>query len=429
MRILFISGELIAGDVALRLQQEGNDVRLFVQNETQKSCLGGLIEMTDDWRSELDWVGLEGVIVFDDVGYGAEQDRLRKAGYRVFGGSMGGDEIEIDRAACQKLFQDHGLNCLDTYNFESPADAADFIRGNRCAWVIKQNDHQSHINYVGKLDDGEDAIGLLHNYQRNGLRNLTLQRRVQGIEISVVRLFDGSDWVGPIGLTLEHKGLMNQEIGPKTGEMGTLMWYVDQCRLFDETLEKISPYLRSVNYRGMIDINCLVDGDVCYPIEVTSRLGCPAAHLQTALFNTKWSDIFYHVAGSENLEVSVKSDFGIILTIAVPPFPYTVDELGGLSSDGILVFFSPPLSEKEFGHLHLEGVSANGGQDGASFALTRSLGYAMFVSGIGPTVQEAQLSAYALANKIIIPKIMYRTDIGDRFINGDQISLHRDGWI
>ena len=57
--------------------------------------------------------------------------------------------------------------------------------------------------------------------------SIVIQKKVEGVEIAVARFFNGSDWVGPIEINVEHKDLFNGNLGPKTGEMGTLLWYID----------------------------------------------------------------------------------------------------------------------------------------------------------------------------------------------------------
>lgn len=223
MRILFISGELIAGDLPYRLSGEGCDIKLYIENPDQQECQTGFVQKIDDWRGELDWVGKTGLIVFDDVGFGAIQDQLRRDGFRVFGGSAGGDRLELDREFAQRKFADLGLEVLPTFKFEHPADAARHIRTSApCRWVVKQNNHDSALCYVGELDDGSDAIGVLESYQQCGIRDITLQMAADGIELGVARYFNGLDWAGPVELSIEHKALCDGDIGPKTGEMGSL---------------------------------------------------------------------------------------------------------------------------------------------------------------------------------------------------------------
>ncbi|MFZ2187895.1 MAG: hypothetical protein WAV46_04720 [Candidatus Moraniibacteriota bacterium] len=433
MRVLFVSGELIAGDLAYRLKLEGCDVKLFVEHSEQKHCLDGFVDKTDDWKKELDWVGKDGLIVFDDVGYGKIQDDLRKEGYRVVGGSEGGDKLEQDREFGQKIFSQSGMNVVPIFNFETADEAAKFIMDQGGSWVIKQNDHQSALNYVGMLDDGSDVLGVLENYRILGITNLSLQRKLNGIEIAVGRFFNGADWVGPAEINIEHKSFMNGNIGPKTGEMGTLVWYVQdrENKLFDETLSRLKPYLQECGFKGTIDINCFVDHENVYPIEATARFGCPIIHLQSDMHLSNWSDFLGAVADGKDFDLKVQDGYGIILTIAVPPFPYgNEDGINNFSAEGMRVLFSGDLSQDEKERIHFEGVSLEMEPNGSSqYVMTKNIGYAAFVGGVGKSVEFAQEQAYSLVKKMVVPKMMYRTDIGDEFVKKNKEDLLSWGWI
>jgi phosphoribosylamine---glycine ligase len=207
---LFVSGELIAGDLAWRLKEEGCEMRLFIGDESRRDCFDNMVDKTVDWKQELDWVGRDGLIVFDDVGYGVDQDDLRRQGFRVVGGSTGGDRLEQDREFCQQLLAELGMHCPVTRDFEDFDHAIAFVRQNPRRWVIKQDGHTSTLNYVGQLDDGRDVIDILENYRDRLPRvmsTVNLQEFVDGIEIAVGRYFNGCTWVGPIGLNVEHKRL------------------------------------------------------------------------------------------------------------------------------------------------------------------------------------------------------------------------------
>lgn len=432
MRVLFVSGELIAGDLAYRLKLEGCEVKLFIEHPEQQQCQDGFVEKTDDWRKELDWVGKDGLIVFDDVGYGKIQDNLRKEGYRVFGGSEGGDRLEQDREFGQEIFSKYGMNVVPIFNFDTADKAAKFVRDQGGSWVIKQNNHQSALNYVGVLEDGSDVLGVLENYRILGIPNLTLQRKLSGIEIAVGRFFNGEDWVGPVEINIEHKSFLNGNIGPKTGEMGTVMWYTqdEKNKLFSETLARLKPYLQECGFRGTIDINCFVDHESVYPIEATARLGCPIVHLQSDIHLSSWSDFLNAVADGKDFDLKVRDGYGIILTVAVPPFPYGADEISNFSAEGMKVLFTGNLSQEEKKRIHFEGVSLQKESSGNfQYVMTKNIGYAAFVSGVGESVEEAQVQAYSLVKKIVIPKMMYRTDIGVDFVKESRERLFSWGWI
>jgi phosphoribosylamine--glycine ligase len=218
----------------------------------------------------------------------------------------------------------------------------------------------------------------------------------------------------------------------KTGEMGTLMWYSESNHLFDATLGRLRDHLCEVDFRGDIAINCFVDRDTVYPIEATARFGCPSTYLQSALHHTPWTELLYAVADGRHCDLKVRKDYAIGLTLAVPPFPYGGKQISGVSSAGLPMLLRRPLTADETRRLHLEGVALLQDKDSEGSkrsVLTHSLGYAVFVTGTGATVEAAQQAAYELAGNIVIPKVMYRTDIGNRFLRGDEKRLREYGWI
>ena len=216
MRVLFVSGELIGATLAYKLKKEGCDVRLYIEDESRKDCLEGMVKKTTDWKKELKWVGKEGLIVFDDMGYGEIQDELRAEGYHVVGGSEGGDRLEEDRQFAQEIFRAYGLQVLETISFNDASQAIAFVKKNPKRWVIKQDGHNSALNYVGAMEDGNNVISVLERYYKADIHAISLQKYIDGIEIAAGRYFNGNDWVGPVEVNIEHKRLCNDDIGPMT---------------------------------------------------------------------------------------------------------------------------------------------------------------------------------------------------------------------
>ncbi|MDD4901484.1 MAG: phosphoribosylglycinamide synthetase C domain-containing protein [Patescibacteria group bacterium] len=433
MRVLFVSGEMIAGDLALRLKEEGCAVKLFVADESRQDCFTNMVERTADWKKELAWVGKDGLIVFDDVGYGQEQDDLRKQGYLVFGGSAGGDRLEKDREYGQTILKSCGLETKISKDFTNIANALEYLGSHRAEWVIKQNNHKSSLTYVGMMPDGSDVISLLKNYQEynsdDAIKTISLQKKMAGIEIGVARYFNGRDWVGPIELNIEHKAFLNGNIGPLTGEMGTIIWYEadENNKLFQSTLAKLKPFLSQADFKGDADINCIVNQDAVFPIEVTSRFGCPSTHLHEDLHLSPWKDFLLAMAKGESYDLKSKKDFGVVVSVVIPPFPYKA-----ISSDYYLkdvdILFKNELTAEERQRIHFEEVSLRPGEK-KQYYIAGSNGFILYVTGLGKTVAAAQRQAYDLVKKIVIPKMMYRTDIGNKFIETDGAILKEWGWI
>lgn len=430
MRVLFVSGELIGAALAYKLKKEGCDVRLYIEDESREDCLAGMVKKTADWKKELKWVGKDGLIVFDDVGYGKIQDELRTEGFLVVGGSEGGDRLEEDRQHAQEIFRAHGLQVLETISFNDVRRAIAFVKKNPRRWVIKQDGHNSVLNYVGALADGSDVLNVLETYKHADLHAISLQEWTDGVEVAVARYFNGREWVGPIVISMEHKSLFNNNIGPKTGEMGTLMWYErnESSRLLNETIGKLKPYLQKIHYKGQFDINSFVNANGIFPIEATARFGCPQTQLEDELFLSPWKGFLTAIAQGNSFSSRYKKGYGIVVSVAIPPFPYKVHAYDQYMK-GVEIFFKGRLSDTEMDRIHFEEVSMKKIKGRSRYCIAGSNGYILYVTGFGKTVQKAREQAYALIDKLVIPKMFYRTDIGLNFIERDEKFLKDWGWI
>lgn len=436
MRVLFVSSSnVIAAHLAYLMTLEGHEVKLFIDDRDRKEDFKNLVKKTNNWRKELTWVGKgsESLIVFDDIGYGTEQDELRSQGYSVFGGSELADKLESDRHYGHTIFTEAGIKTVPMQNFNSFQSAIDFVKNNRAAWVIKQNGHASKsLNYVGHFDDGRDVINVLENYKENfkGEHTITLQQKIKGIEIGAARYFNGTDWVGPIEMNVEHKKFFPGDIGPATSEMGTLAWYEDNenNKLFQETLGKLKPHLQKINFRGDIDINCIVNETGAYPLEATPRFGSPIIYLHAEIHKSPWGEFFKAIADGKSYNLKWKKGYGIVVLLTVPPFPYT-KKLKELSPKGLNIYFDSDITEKDFEHIHFEGVALREKSGEKQYYISDYQGYVLYVTAVERTVRLARKKTHELIKHIYIPKMFYRHDIGVGFIEDTYSKLHEWGYL
>ena len=435
MNILFISKDLSGADLCYRLKKEGHYVRLFIEDKKQIHNFEGLVEKTTDWKKDLDWIGKTGLIVFDSSGYGKVQDDLRGKGYLVVGGNQFADKLEHDRQYGQKILSVCGMKIIPSVNFSSTKSAIKFVEENNGPWVVKQNGHiNTSFNYVGQLNNGKDVISVLKNYNRNNKKeclSIDLQKKIKGVEIGVARYFNGNDWVGPIEINLEHKSLFNDKLGPKTFEMGTLIWYEEneKNQLFQETLAKMKAYLRKINFKGDIDINCIVMQNEIFPLEITPRFGWPSTHLHEEIHISPWGEFLRAIAQGKSYDLKYKKGYGIVVLLATPPFPYVI-RTKKYYPEGMDILFKKELSEEDMRHIHLEEVSLrNNKKETSQLYISGKTGFALHVTGMGETVKEARKKTYDLIDNIVIPKVFYRTDIGLKFIKEDEKKLRDWGWI
>ncbi|MDT7952741.1 MAG: hypothetical protein RQ966_14660 [Acetobacteraceae bacterium] len=422
MRILGIGGKIELGDLYLSLIREGHEVRVFAGDPSYAGCFEGLLPRTTDWHAELDWVGTgarnDGMILFERVGVGPQQDALRAQGYRVVGGSALGDRLEYDRAFGQQTLRDAGLKTADALSFPTAADAASWLEANPGRTVLKYHDN-AKATFVGDHRAGRDVLFQL---RRGPQGAVLLMPRLEGVEIGVGAYFNGERFLRPACIDFEHKRFFVGEMGEMTGEMGTLVAYPEHNRLFEATLARIESVLRKARHVGYVNLNMIANADGIWPLEFTCRFGNPGFAILAPLQTAGWADLFARMlSGAAHFPASPEWSLGIVLTI--PPFPE--ERPGADPADDPPLFFHHDPASADLPHYHLSDVRLEAGQ---MFARRRT-GYAMVVTGTGPTIEAARAAAAARARNVCAPDLRWRTDIGDRFLRGDGDQLRTLGWL
>ncbi|MFA6214429.1 MAG: phosphoribosylglycinamide synthetase C domain-containing protein [Candidatus Micrarchaeia archaeon] len=422
-KFLFVSIEGLIGDLAFQIKKEGNEVLYYIYDKTERDVCDGFVEKCDDWKEKADWAD---VIIFDDVEFGAAADELRKKGKAVVGGSVYTDKLEDDRRFGQDELASAGVAVLPHWDFTDFDAAIEFVQKNPGRYVLKPNgsaQNEKELLFIGKEDDGADILNVLTHYKRSWSKKLNsfqLQKFAQGVEVAVGAFFNGKEFCMPVNVNFEHKRMFAGDLGPNTGEMGTLMFWASQSRIFNETLAKMKEKLAACGYVGYIDINCIANAKGIYPLEFTSRFGYPTISIQMEGVSSHWGDFFYALSRGEQAELKVKKGFQLGVVVAVPPFPFRdFQAFRRYSEDAIIIFKKP-----SYEGVHLADVKLVDGD----WRLAGQSGYAVIVTGSSLTVEEAQKQAYKRVENILIPNMFYRTDIGNRWAH-DSDMLHSWGYL
>ncbi|HKY90967.1 MAG TPA: hypothetical protein VJM11_08000 [Nevskiaceae bacterium] len=430
MRILGIGEYHSLGDLHFRLARRGHDVRVFVGAPEARPLFRGMVAQCADWEAELGWVrqaGEDGVIVFESADQGALQDALRRDGFHVFGGCEWGDRLENERAFGQDVLRDAGLSTLPTHAFDRFEAGIAWIATRPRRYVLKFCDPSlpSSTTYVGELDDGRDVAAVLEVHRRRWTKEpppaFVLMDHVHGIEMGVGAFFDGERFLTPAVLDWEHKRYFAGDLGELTGEMGTVVTYRETRRFFDRTLAPLAAILREHGYCGYLNLNTIVNADGIWPLEFTSRFGYPGFAICDALHAEGWDDILRKVTGRRGRHIATKDGFAAGVVLTVPPFPY--EDVDECSPVGLPLLFREPLTPDEEDRLHHGEVALEDGQ----LVTTGPLGYVTVATGTGPDILTARNGAYALSRKVAVPRVRYRTDIGERLMQHDHEVLARWG--
>lgn len=423
-KFLFVSLDGLIGDVAWQVCKEGQDVRYFIGNSSERSIADGFVPKVDSWEDHADWAD---VIVFDDVlGQGEHAKKLRDAGKHVIGGTPYTDKLEDDRTFGQNELKRHGISIIPFHEFSDFDSAIEHVRANPAPYVIKPSGEAQNIKrllFVGQEDDGKDVVHVLESYKKvyaDTVKVFQLQRRVRGVEVAVGAFFNGSKFMEPINVNFEHKLLFPGDIGPATGEMGTCMYWSAPNRIFRSTLGKLEGRLAEEGYVGYIDVNCIVNGNGIYPLEFTARFGYPTITIQCDGISMPVHEFLSGMASGEMTKFKTKRGFQIGVRVVVPPFPFDDPKTFEANSKDRVIIFRKPNHDG----VHIEDVRLVNDE----WLITGSSGVVLVVTGIGVSVKQAQAQAYQRVKNILIPNMYYRKDIGDRWLE-DHDKLHTWGYL
>lgn len=431
LNFLFVSADAsLIGDVAWQVQKEGHAVKYSIHKPADKEVADGFVPKVDNWEAEVDWAD---VIVFDDIwigdkiGTGALAQELRAKGKAVVGGSPATDMLEDDRGYAMEILESHGITTLKHKEFSDFDEAIAHVQKEKCAYVIKPLGEVQNVKrllYVGHQSDGGDVVDVLRAYKKawgHRMKGFQLQKRVSGVEVAVCGFFNGKKFIEPINLNFEHKKLFNNNIGPSTGEMGTSMFWCARNQLFNRTLGKLEGWLAKEGYVGSIDLNCIVNGQGIYPLEFTPRFGYPTIMLQADGMTTQVGAFLHALATGKDPGLKTHRGYQVGVRICVPPFPFHDEATFEENSRNAAIVIQGERTEG----FHIQDTKSVDGQ----WRVAGDHGVVLFVTGKGATMEEARQQAYRRVDRVIIPNMYYRTDIGRRWIEGDGDRLQAWGFL
>lgn len=423
MRVLIIDAEGLGLDFAIRCSEAGHDVRwaLLTKRKTKDGQGFHGFKIVDDWRANMTWARDGLILTTGNAKFIPELDRFRDVGFKIFAPTQRSAKLEIDRGFGMEQMQAAGIEVPHYEEFKSLKDAENFARKSDKAWVFKTlgSEEDKSLSYVAS--DPADLVGWLQRQQVRGLKlkgPCMLQEKIDMLaEVGV------SGWFGPEGflpkkwqICFEHKKLMDGEIGPNTGEQGTVCAYTDADKLADEMLKPMENYLLKSGHRGDFAVGCGIDKDgKAWPFEFTCRLGWPAFYLQVASHKGDPAQWMRNLLdGEDTLRVSDKASIGVVL--AQPRYPYE-------DSPPEMVEGNPIAGlDDVWPDIHLASVMKGRGpmmKDGAVVdgeTYQTSGEYVMIATALGDTVAKARARVYRTIKGVSFPNKMFRTDIGEKVI-------------
>ena len=410
LNVLFVSIDGLISGIAHQAVQEGHNIRLHIIDSKYSDIADGFVPKSMDWKKDVKWADL---IVFDDIGYAKEVERLKKQNKLVVGGTKYTDKLEHDRSFGQTELEKAGVPIALFKEFKSFDEAIAFVEKNPRRYVIKPSgdaQNTKHFIFVGKEKNGQDVINVLKSYKKrysNKIKVFQLQERIIGVEVAVGAFFNGKKFLRPININFENKPLFPGNVGLMTGETGTSMFWSKDNKFFKQTLARFEKTLSKEKYIGYIDLNCIVNKDGIYPLEFTSRFGYPCVFIQAAGIEMPFTDFLFKMASGKLKKFKTKKGLQIGVRVFVPPYPLKNKKFFDTFAKNKPILFK----KRDFRGLYIEEVKIVNNQ----WTIAGNAGVVLVAVGTGKTLKKVQKKVYGRIKNILIPNMYYRNDIANDF--------------
>lgn len=421
MKILLIDAIASAVDFAMRCEAAGHEVKVFMGPDPKGNrhpAGDGLVNKIPDWRPAMKWADL--IWTSDNTKYVRELESYRRQGYPIFGCNVECAEWELQRDVGVKIFDSAGIKTIPSILFKNYDEAITHLDANPDKRYVSKplGDADRALSYVSK--SSRDLRFMLTEWKKHAPKHpFIFQEFHGGIEVAV-GAFCGLNGFGSYCLeNFEHKKLMNDDIGPNTGEMGTVMKYVpvSESLLAQKLLLPLEAALIRSGYTGYIDVAVIIDKKgQCWPLEFTTRPGWPLFQIQQVLHREPAQWMLDACLGSDTFEPY--DDIAVGIVTAIKDFPYNFqprEAMCGFPIWGLdarnRYYFHP--AEMMLG----AAPELEGGKLVQAPMMVTAGSYVGVVSGIGKTVTDAVDHAYDNLSKLEFANSpMYRTDIGKRVV-------------
>ncbi|MES2315391.1 MAG: phosphoribosylamine--glycine ligase [Patescibacteria group bacterium] len=400
-------------------QSERAGKLFFARGNAGTAQIGTNLDIKEtDTPALLGFAKSEGVdltlVVSDDALAAGVVDAFTAFDMRVWGPTKAASELEWSKAYAKDFMTRHHLPTARHQVFTDFEGAKAYVEKGPVPVVIKASGLALGKG-VTVAQSKEEAINALHKILVDKVfgsagNEVIIEEYLAGIEISIHAISDGTNYkIFPA--SQDHKRILDGDIGPNTGGMGTIapLSFIMPSMMNLIEKEIITPTIKGMREEGREFKGCLYPGimitlDGPKVFEFNSRFGDPETQTYMRILETDFLDIIdASIDGTlNNLNIGWKNEFACNIALASGGYPNKYEKgkvVTGLEeaqrNGNIVIFHSgTTLDEKK-------NLVTNGG---------RVLG----VSATGLTLKKALSTSYEAISKIHFEGMQFRKDIGQK---------------
>ena len=344
-------------------------------------------------------------------------DDCMAAGIKIFGPSKFAAQLEGSKGFTKDICATYDIPTAAYGRFTDKAAAMGYLAAHGAPIVIKADGLASGkgVTVAMTMDEATAAVDDIFS-GKFGAGDCVIEEFLEGEEASFFVLTDGTN-VLPLATAQDHKRVGDGDTGPNTGGMGA--YSPAPCMteaLCNEALEKIvRPTVRALSdmghpYAGVLYAGLILTRDGPKLIEYNVRFGDPECQVLMMRLADDIVPLLLACADGTLDKMTANWLDDVTLTVVMcakgyPGEPQKGTEIRGLEGaaamEGVEIFHAGTA-------LRNDQIVANGGR-------------VLNVTARGATVKDAQERAYAAVRHIDWPEGFYRTDIGWRAIEKENV--------
>ena len=338
-------------------------------------------------------------------------DRMRAAGFAVFGGSAAAARLESSKAFAKELMARHRIPTARFGTFREAVAARAFCRELGAPLVVKADGLAAGKGVLICRSLGEADAALAHCLEARAFGDsgltVVVEEFLRGEEASFFALSDGTTAL-PLAAAQDHKTVWDGDRGPNTGGMGAyspapVMDAAMEARVMAEIVRPTIAAMAAEGapYTGVLFVGLMITREGPKVIEFNCRFGDPECQALLPRLQEDLLALLLAAATGKGLPPSLawspRASVCVVMTSAGYPGRYdTGTAITGLEAAGAL----PDVTV-----FHAGTARAGGG-------LVTAGGRVLGVQALGDDVAAAIRTAYAAVERIRFDGAHYRRDIG-----------------
>lgn len=258
-------------------------------------------------------------------------DQLRQAGIATLGPGLEGAQLEASKIMSKNFMQKYAIPCAKSYSFENYQAALKFLLSTHMTEVVLKID--------GLASGKGVSVCKNLNIAKNELKRLELEHPnsrylfeevLIGKEVSLFYLIDEYE-IKFLGDACDHKRLIENDLGPNTGGMGTYSpcdW-LDKNELSfiqNDLKAKLKNALASekLKYNGVLFVGLMVNSEGYNVLEFNVRLGDPETQVLLPRIDVDLFVLFNQCAHNlmDHREISLKDESYVHVVCASENYPF-----------------------------------------------------------------------------------------------------------